>query len=102
MDKHALEKDLEAKANRYAEKFGWWQRKFKSPGRRSAPDRIYARNGRVFFVEYKRYGKSPTELQAREHKKMRQAGLTVYVCDRWSEALAIFEYENRLADAEAL
>ena len=56
------ESKLEAAGNAHAKKNGWWQRKFKSPGRRSAPDRIYAKQGRVFFIEYKRKGEKPTEL----------------------------------------
>lgn len=92
------ESKLEAAGNAHAKKNGWWQRKFKSPGRRSAPDRIYAKQGRVFFIEYKRKGEKPTELQAKEHKRMRAAGMTVYVCDCREEFEAIFDLENRRAE----
>ena len=76
-----LENKIESWAIRHAEKAGYWCRKFKAPGRRSAPDRVFARNGRVFFVEFKATGEEPTELQEEEHRKMRSAGLTVYWTD---------------------
>ena len=76
-----LENKIESWAIRHAEKAGYWCRKFKAPGRRSAPDRVFARRGRVFWVEFKATGEEPTELQAEEHRKMRAAGLTVYWTD---------------------
>jgi hypothetical protein len=96
------ESRIEAAANRLAKKLGFWERKFKTPARRSAPDRIYAKNGRVFWIEFKRKGEKPTELQRGEHERMRAAGLTVYVCDCKEEYEAIFDYENRVAGAGAL
>lgn len=82
------ERDIESWAVREATKAGWWCRKFKAPGRRSAPDRVFARYGRVFFVEFKATGETPTELQADEHAKMRAAGLTVY----WTDSREGFAY----------
>lgn len=96
------ESTIEAAANRLAKKLGWWERKFKSPGRRSAPDRIYAKNGHVFFIEFKAPGKRPTPLQLREHKRMRAAGFGVYVCASHEEYVAAFEYEERVANAFSL
>lgn len=96
------ESTIEAAANRLAKKLGWWERKFKSPGRRSAPDRIYAKNGHVFFIEFKAPGKRPTPLQLSEHKRMRAAGLSVYVCDSRDEYEAIFEYEDAQAALRSL
>lgn len=86
-----LERDIEKRANDYAIRIGYWQRKFVSPARRGAPDRIYAINGSVFFIEYKATGQKPTKLQLLEHKKMRDAGLTVYVCDNTEDAKAILD-----------
>lgn len=73
------ERNIERACCALAEKQGWWQRKFKSPGKRSAPDRIFAKDGVVFFVEFKAPGKKATPLQAQEHLKMHEAGLDVYV-----------------------
>lgn len=62
-----------------------YQRKYKSPGKRSAPDRIFAcwdiDSPRVIFIEFKAEGEEATPKQKDEHAKMRRAGLAVYVCD---------------------
>jgi len=97
------EKVIEAAGNRHAKKLGWLERKFKAPGRRSAPDRIYMKNGHSFFIEYKRdENEEATPLQKEEHKRLRKAGMSVYVCGSRDEYEAAFEYENRIAERAAL
>ena len=81
MSKKMKEGDIEHWSVSKARRANYWVRKFTSPARRSAPDDIFAQNGRVFFVEFKATGKKPSDLQEHEHKLMREAGLTVYVCD---------------------
>jgi len=76
-----LEREIESWAAGYAREQGWWRRKFASPAHRSSPDRIFAKDGRIFFVEFKRTGEHPTPLQLKEHEAMQAAGMTVYVCD---------------------
>lgn len=76
-----LERDIESWSKRKAKAAGWWVRKFKSPGNRSVPDDVFAKDGRSFYVEFKATGETPTDLQAEEHRQMREAGLTVYWCD---------------------
>ncbi len=56
--------------------------KFKTPGRRHAPDRICLREwGYVFFVETKAPGKKPRPGQAREFARLRKFGFQVFVAD---------------------
>jgi hypothetical protein len=51
----------------YARGKGCYVRKFKSPGQRAAPDRIFITpEGVVFFIEFKAEGEEPTALQYRE------------------------------------
>lgn len=95
-----LEKDIEKSVGAWAERRGWFHRKFKSPGRRSAPDRIFALNGYVLFIEFKAKGKTPTVLQAKEHDEMRAAGLRVYWTDNVADAKDILmdaEFDMALA-----
>jgi tRNA U54 and U55 pseudouridine synthase Pus10 len=64
--------------------------KFTSPGRRSVPDRLcLLPGGRVIFVECKAPGKRPTELQAREHARLRSLGFDVRVIDNKEAANAL-------------
>lgn len=96
-----LERHIESRIVDYATQRGMWVRKFTSPSRRGAPDRIFAYRGRVFFIEMKATGEKPTKLQALEHKKMRAAGLTVYVCDSVTQGKKIIDAELNY-DADSL
>lgn len=80
--KKLLERDIEAKVCRYAEKKGWRSMKFMSPNYRSVPDRIFFKHPqRVFFIEFKAPGKKPSEKQDREIKRLRAEGFAVSVID---------------------
>lgn len=81
MQTDQLEKHIEKRFTEAAIKRGWLSRKFVSPGNRSVPDRIFLRNGEMFFVEFKRGGCEPTGAQHHEHAKIRAAGFAVFVVD---------------------
>lgn len=88
------ESQIEGWSKQVAKNNGWWVRKYKSPARRSAPDDIFAKHGRVFFIEFKATGIVPSPLQAEEHKIMRAVGLTVYVCDSKESFLSVIKRED--------
>jgi hypothetical protein len=90
------ESDIEGWACKLAKKTGWWHRKFKSPGKRSAPDRIFAKTGHVFFVEFKATGEDATPLQNDEHEAMDAAGLVVWVCDSREQFKTILAFEEAM------
>jgi hypothetical protein len=91
-DLDVRESSVEGRACTYARNLGYWHRKYKSPGKRSAPDRIFKHlHGIAFFIEFKARGKEPTALQLAEHAEMRAAGLIVYVCDNFDDAKAILD-----------
>ena len=75
------ESDVQEKCVEHARSHGAWARKFSSPANRSVPDYVFCRNRLLWFVEFKRYGKRPTKAQYDEHKKIRDAGGRVWVCD---------------------
>ena len=88
----ARESTLEGRACRYAKSLGYYVRKYKSPGRRAAPDRFFKHSDGVpFFIEFKGLGKQPTALQLAEHDEMRAVGLIVYVVDNYEAAKAIID-----------
>lgn len=77
-----LEKQIEAKVCEYARGKGLLAYKFTSPARAAVPDRMFVlKSGRIFFCEFKRPGEKPTAPQAREHQKLRDHGVTVFVID---------------------
>lgn len=65
----------------FATRRGWMARKMRYVGRRSCPDRWFFRRGRVIAVEFKRPGEQPNPSQRREIKRLRDAGIEVYVID---------------------
>ena len=76
-----LEKQIEAKVCDYAKERGMAVYKFTSPNRMAVPDRMFIYNGRVFFIEFKRGGQKPTDAQEREHDRLRQQKINVFVID---------------------
>ena len=77
-----LEKQIEEKVNTYAKEQGYLVYKFTSPQRAAVPDRLYITpRGKVFFVEFKREGMKPTPAQDREHERLREQGVRVFVID---------------------
>ena len=87
-----MEKDIERAVSDYAEKHGLMQRKYKTPGRRNAPDRIYLGLGAlVFFIEFKDTGKEPRAGQVREAGKLRALGFDVYFVDNVKKGKVIID-----------
>ena len=73
---------IENKVCKYAESLGVEQRKFVTPNRRSAPDRIFfAMGGCTLFIEFKRKGGKTTSGQDREISRLKALGFPVHVID---------------------
>ena len=68
------ESTVEAGLVAFAKKNGIWTRKFSSPAHRGVPDRIFIHMGKVLFLEVKRPGEKPTQLQEYELQLIRDAG----------------------------
>lgn len=81
-----LEKVIEKALIKKVFALGGLCEKFTSPGKRSVPDRIVTLPGnRIIFVELKAPGKTPTELQQRDHAKRRALGCDVRVINTLEE-----------------
>lgn len=72
-----------------AELDGWLIRKCNWIGRRGAPDRLFAKSGRLLFIEFKALGKTLEPHQEREITRMKSVGIEVHVVDSITEGLAI-------------
>lgn len=55
--------------------------KFVSPNNRGVPDRIFIKNGRVFFIEFKAPNKKETKLQDFNFEIIRAENIEVFVVD---------------------
>lgn len=81
-----LEKQIEQKVCDYAKSKGVLAYKFTSPARAAVPDRLFiAPDGRVWFCEFKREGQKPTAAQEREHTRLREQKVNVFVIDNVTE-----------------
>ena len=65
--------------------------KFTSPARAAVPDRMFIYKGRVFFIEFKREGQKPTDAQEREHHRLRQHKVSVFVVDSVEDGKAMVD-----------
>lgn len=72
-----------------AEKDGWFVRKLKWEGRVGAPDRLFIKDGRHVFMEFKAPGEEPGAIQRREHQRMGEHGAAVYVVDNTQHGVNI-------------
>jgi len=95
-----LEDDLEDAAIKIAKRDGWLTRKFKHAGRRSAPDRWFAKLGYIFWIEFKRQLCEPTKLQWEEIQLMRAAGLDVLYVDAIEDFNAVLHDRDRKASCQ--
>ena len=87
-----LEKQIEAKVCEYAKTKNVLVYKFTSPARAAVPDRLFIRpDGRMWFVEFKRQGAKPTEAQEREHHRLRQHKVNVFVIDNVEEGKTMID-----------
>ena len=87
-----LEKDIEAKVCDYAKTKNVLVYKFTSPNRMAVPDRLFIRpDGKVWFCEFKREGQKPTPAQEREHHRLRQHKVSVFVIDNVEEGKTMID-----------
>jgi Holliday junction resolvase-like predicted endonuclease len=69
---------------------GWFVRKVKWLCRKGAPDRIFAKGGRLVFIEFKRpSGGRRSAHQKREIRLLEAAGIEAYFCSSAEEAYEI-------------
>ena len=87
-----LEKNIEAKVCGYARERGLLAYKFTSPAHAAVPDRLFILpSGRMFFCEFKREKQKPTPAQEREHLRLRQHKVSVYVIDNVDDGLRMVD-----------
>lgn len=87
-----LEKNIEAKVCGYARERGLLAYKFTSPAHSTVPDRLFILpSGKMFFCEFKREKQKPTPAQEREHLRLRQHKVSVYVIDNVDDGLRMID-----------
>ncbi len=89
MKRDKLESSVEGDSCSKAEEAGWKTRKVVSPGRRGAFDRVFIKEGRTVWIEFKKKGGRPSGLQKLEYKQLIKAGAEAHFVYSVGEALQI-------------
>jgi len=76
-----LERDIQQSVVSYARRNDVVAHKFSSEARRNVPDYLFLFDGRILFIEFKATGAKARAGQLKEHRKLANAGFTVYVVD---------------------
>lgn len=93
-----LEKDIEAAVCKYAKTRKLEVYKFSSPNRVGVPDRLFlAPYQHAFWIEFKRSGGKPTEMQTRECDRLRRMGFDVYLVDSVEDGKTVIDRECAIA-----
>ncbi len=87
------EKEIEKTVCAAAEKKGFLCFKFISPGNKGVPDRLFVKNNKFFFIEFKAPGKKLTVLQGEIFKILRKENVRCYMVDNVKSGLDILDYE---------
>lgn len=96
-----LEKDIEKRVCDFAKSLGMLVYKFTSPSRRSVPDRMFiTKDGKVFFIEFKRKGQKLTDAQKVEIMKIEKQGVPVYVVDNVEDGKRIVQIVKTALDVD--
>ncbi|MBV6633863.1 MAG: VRR-NUC domain-containing protein [Alphaproteobacteria bacterium] len=86
------ESKIEREVCAHATKLGWWCLKLSSPSNRGMPDRMLVKApGRIVFIEFKRFGKKPTELQGFIIRKLLGLQFQVTVVDNIEDGKAFID-----------
>lgn len=85
------ERDIERASVQAAGQIGWFGIKLVTTLVRGLPDRMFLKDGRVVFIEYKRANGQLSPTQRVIHKKFAQFGHTVHVARSVDETIRILE-----------
>lgn len=82
-----LEAVIERAIRTEARDNGWKVYKVTFPGTDGAPDRLFGKDGRGVFIEFKAPGEEPTLQQRKRHRELREyCGFEVHWADNIADA----------------
>lgn len=83
------ESAIERPVCKFAKDHGVLAMKLAGPGQRGQPDRMFLKDGRVLFIEFKAPGKKPTPLQYWWSRRLAKHGMTWYWADSYEGAVEL-------------
>lgn len=100
MNRKQLEVEIEREHLKVAKANGWVVEKIEKTGRSGFPDRLYIKQGRVIFVEWKRPGGRLSKQQVLRHKELRDAGAEVHTVYSLAEAELVLRMDYKPGGVE--
>lgn len=79
------EASIKKKCSLRLESWGWLVLHVIQTNRNGWPDTMIARNGRTVWIEFKKIGKLPRELQLYRHEEIKISGIEIFVVDKISD-----------------
>lgn len=93
------ESEIEKKTCDYAKGLGYLTYKFISPNNRGVPDRIFMKNGKCFFIEFKVKGEKPSKMQQKVIEKMKSHKIMCFVVNSFNRGrIVITAMESTFID----
>lgn len=89
--KKRREVSVETASVTLAKAAGWWEIKIVLANRDGYPDRLFFKDGRYVWIEFKRPKARLRKLQTQRRKEMRDLGMEVYLADDEHDAMNILE-----------
>lgn len=86
-----LERNLEKRCVNYAKDKNWICVKQTAEHCRGVPDRLFIKNGNIFFVEFKSIRGKMTELQAMFKKQLENNGVFVVVVSNFEQFKSLID-----------
>ena len=95
MSRKRLENQLENLCIRYARERGWFVLpKFETNGGTGVPDRLFIKESRTVFIEFKVFGGVLSKQQEFWGEQLKSQGVEWYVCFTFQEFMDILNLKN--------
>lgn len=89
-----LESELKKKCKEKLEQYGWLVIHIIQSNCNGIPDTLILRNSRAYFIEFKRPGQAPRELQLYRIRKLQEKGFKTYVVTSLKD-IEVFKDEEK-------
>ena len=95
MNRKQLEVEIERRHLEIARANGWFVEKIERTGRSGFPDRLYIKESRVVFVEWKRPGGRLSKQQVLRHAELQKSGAEIHTVYSLAEAELVLHMDNQ-------
>ncbi len=77
------ESQLEKKCCLIAKQYQWWQTKINPSSKNGIPDRLFVKNGKYVWVEFKKKNGKRSKIQMFRQTEMKKYGMEIFTIDNF-------------------